>query len=335
MINPQAHDPKSYRDGVFRAPKLKQHVSPKREWSNIDAIPLYGDHSMSTTSQTRHAFRQRLAQPGIVVAPGTGDALGARLIQQAGFEAVYMSGYAVESTFGKPDVGLTTLTEMAGRAGQIADAVSVPVIADADTGYGNVINVARTVREFERAGVCAIQIEDQALPKKCGSMKGKAIVSKQEMVGKIRAVLDTRSDENLLLIARSDALAVEGLDATWERLHAYKEAGADMLMVLGPYSLEIATNFISKSPAPHAYLDSESFTMPMIPVKELERLGAKLVIFPLAITLSIPHAIRKTLQVIREAGTTEAYAKGNMVSWAECNEILGFSEIHDLERKYL
>lgn len=290
---------------------------------------------MSRISQLRRAFKKRLSEPGIVVAPGTGDAMGARLIQEAGFEAVYISGYAVESTYGKPDVGLMTLTEMAARAGQIVDSVSLPVISDADTGYGNVINVVRTVREFERAGVVAIQIEDQALPKKCGSMKGKAIVSTQEMVGKIKAVLDARSDDNFLLIARSDALAVEGIAATEARLQAYKEAGADMLMVLGPYNLEQASRFIATSPAPHAYLDSESFTMPMIPVKELERLGARLAIFPLSLTLSVAHAVRRTLKVIREQGTTQAYAKDNMVTWAECNEILGISDIQEQERKYL
>ncbi len=279
-------------------------------------------------------FRERLSQGRIVVAPGTGDALGARLVEQAGFEAVYMSGYAVESTYGKPDVGLLTLTEMAQRAAQIADVVSIPLVADADTGYGNAVNVVRTVREFERAGVSVLQFEDQALPKKCGSMTGKALVGTAEMVGKIKAALDARQDESFLVIARTDAVAVEGMNAAMDRLGAYREAGADLLMALGPYTVDQATDLLRRAPGPMAYLDSESFTMPMIPTPQLEALGVALAIFPLALTLSAARAMQRTLEVIREHGTTEAHAKDAMVAWADCNRLLGIDEIQRIERSF-
>lgn len=282
----------------------------------------------------RKRLRELLAGPRLVVAPGAGDALGARLIQQAGFQVAYMSGYAVESTYGKPDVGMLTQTEMAQRAAQMADVLSIPLICDADTGYGNAINVVRTTREFERAGVSAIHIEDQAMPKKCGSMPGRAVIPVAEMVGKIKAFLDTRQDPNFQLIARTDAFAVEGRERALERLHAYHEAGADMLMVLGPYTPEDARLFIREARAPLAYLNSETFTMPMIPVSELQALGARLVIFPLALTLAAAFAMRRTLQVIAKEGTTEKYARESMLSWAECNELLGYTDVLAAEQRY-
>ena len=289
---------------------------------------------MSRFSEVRARLREQLSKPGIIVAPGAGDALGARLVEQAGFTAAYMSGYAVECTYGKPDVGLLTLTEMSQRAAQMTDVLSIPLVSDADTGYGNVVNVVRTTREFERAGVSAIQMEDQALPKKCGSMAGKAVVSTQEMVGKIKAFLDTRTDPNFLMIARTDAIAVEGMAAAMDRLHAYHEAGADMLLVQGPYTPQEARTFLRELPGPLAYLNSESFTMPMFPVQELEQLGAKLAIFPLALALSAAHAMRRTLEVIKREGTTEAHAKHSMLGWAECNEVLGLDGIKKIEQTY-
>jgi 2-methylisocitrate lyase-like PEP mutase family enzyme len=285
-------------------------------------------------TEMRRAFAERMRKPGTTVAPGVGDALGARMVQRAGFDCVYMSGYAVETTYGKPDVGLLTLSEMAQRAAQIADCVDIPLVSDADTGYGNVTNVVRTMREFERAGVCAIQFEDQALPKKCGSMKGKAIVPVAEMVGKIKAALDARDDDNFLVIARTDAWVVEGASAAMDRLGAYREAGADMLMALGPYNEAEARSLIQKSPGPLAYLSSESFTMPMLPVSEHEKLGTRLVIFPLALTFAAAKGMERTLEVIRKEGTTETFARSSMLTWAECNSVLGLDEIHRIEAEF-
>ena len=245
-----------------------------------------------------------------------------------------MSGYAVEATYGSPDVGLLTLTEMAGRAAQICAVTSIPLIADADTGYGNVVNVVRTVKEFERAGVAAIQLEDQSLPKKCGSIAGKSLVSVQEMTGKIKAAVDARQDRDFLVIARTDVAALEGMNAVAERLAAYREAGADLLMALGPYDVDQARQFIGNAPGPVAYLNSESFTMPMIPAKELESLGVKLLIFPLALTLAAAHAQQRVLDVIGASGTTREYAPDAMLPWKDCNELLGLGEIQRIEKTY-
>ena len=289
---------------------------------------------MTHASALRSAFRTRLQQPGILTFPGTGDAMGARLTEAAGFDGVFMSGYVVESTYGQPDVGLLTLSEMAQRAAEICDVTHIPVIADADTGYGGVANVQRMMREFERAGVAGIQLEDQALPKKCGSMAGKALVSTAEMVAKIRTACDTRQDDNLLIIGRTDAMAVEGMDAAMDRLAAYREAGADMVMMLGPYTKAQARDFIGRAPGPVAYLNSESFTMPMLPVDELGMMGAKLAIFPLALSLAAARGMQRALDAIRQAGTTRHIADVDMISWAECNALMGLGAIHALENRF-
>ena len=168
-------------------------------------------------------LRQMLAGKNIVVAPGAHDALTAKIIEQVGFGAVYMTGYGqAASHLGKPDVGLLTMTEMLSRAANIVEAVNVPVIADADTGFGNAVNVMRTVREYEKAGVAAIQLEDQVAPKKCGHMTGRQVVSKEEMVGKIKAAVDVRKDRDFMIIARTDARTVHGIGEALERAKAYE-----------------------------------------------------------------------------------------------------------------
>jgi 2-methylisocitrate lyase-like PEP mutase family enzyme len=284
-------------------------------------------------SSVRTRLRERIARKPILVAPGTGDALGARLIQAAGFEAVYMSGLAVEGTYGKPDVGFLGMSEVAARAAQIVDAVDVPVLVDTDTGYGNAINVIRTVREFERAGVSAIQLEDQALPKRCGSMAGKRLVSTEEMVGKIRAALDTRHDPDMLVIARTDAAAIHGLDEAIRRATAYAKAGADLLMVLGPYAPADVRRLAAELPGPFVYLNSESLTMPMIQVNELDALGVRMVIFPIAILLTAARAMRETLREIKEKGTTLGILD-RMLSFDEFNGVVGLPAVKDWERQY-
>jgi 2-methylisocitrate lyase-like PEP mutase family enzyme len=290
---------------------------------------------MTTSTQKRQRLGKLIAQPGIVIAPGCGDPLGAALIQEAGFQAAFMSGYAVEATYAQPDVGLLTLPEMAGRVAQICDVLSIPLIADADTGYGNVVNVTRMVREFERAGAAAIQLEDQVLPKKCGSMKGKGVVSVAEMVGKIKAAIDARQDDQFQIIARTDVGALEGMNAVSDRLAAYHEAGADLLMALGPYSVEEARTFIGRAPGPVAYLNSESFTMPMLPADELQAMGAKLLILPLSLTLTSIRAMRQTLHVIRNnKADTRAHAEVAMATWADCNRLTGIDAVQSIESRF-
>lgn len=290
---------------------------------------------MISAADKRAKLRQLIGQPGVVIAPGCGDALGARLIEQEKFEAIFMSGYAVEATRGQPDVGLLTLTEMSTRVAEIAAVTSLPLIADADTGYGNVVNVTRTVREFERSGASAIQLEDQILPKKCGSMKGKGVVPIAEMVGKIKAALDAREDENFQIIARTDVAALEGMNAVEDRLAAYSEAGADLLMALGPYGESEVRTFVANAHKPVAYLNSESFTMPMLSSSVLEDIGVKLIILPLSLTLSAIHAMQQALEVIRNnQADTRAYAKERMISWAQCNALTGIEHITKIEEKF-
>src|SRR3954447_25885978 len=184
-------------------------------------------------------LRVRLAQPRILVAPGAADALTARIIEGAGFEAVYLTGAGLaNASFGLPDLGLITLTEVTAQVQRIADAISVPLIVDADTGYGGALNVVRTVRELERAGAAAIQLEDQVSPKRCGHFEGKDVVPTAEMVQKIAAGVYARQDPDLVIVARTDARAVEGFDAAIERSRAYAAAGADVVFFEAPTSVE-------------------------------------------------------------------------------------------------
>src|SRR5947208_10182065 len=178
----------------------------------------------------RRRLRELLQKPGVLIAPGAYDGLSARLVEQVGFDVCYMTGSGVaNSQLGEPDLGLTTMSEMVTQASRMCSAMSLPLIADADTGYGGVLNVRRTVQEYERAGVAALHIEDQVFPKRCGHFAGKAVIPLEEMGGKIQAALEARSDPDLVIIARTDARAVEGFDAALRRAHAYEEAGADML----------------------------------------------------------------------------------------------------------
>ena len=289
---------------------------------------------MPDATTLRARLRARIAEDRPLVLPGAGDPLGARLIQQAGFEAAYMSGYAVEGSHGMPDVGLLGMSEVVARAAAMTAVLDIPLVCDADTGYGEVVNVIRTVREFERAGVCAVQLEDQGFPKKCGSMAGRKLISKEAMCAKIRAAVDTRRDSNFLIIGRTDAFAVEGRERALERLHAYAEAGADLSMVLGPYTVEDAAFFGREVKRPLAYLNSESFTMPMIPVPELHRMGIRISIFPLSLLFAATRAMQRTLVQIREHGTTQAVFDETMVSWDAFNALTGFGDIRAAEDRY-
>ncbi len=287
-----------------------------------------------TPEKKRSKLRQILNGDKPLLIPGVGDPLGARLVQSAGFDAVYMSGYAVGGTCGFPDLGLLGMSEMVQRAESIASVLDIPLICDCDTGYGNVTNVIRTVREFERAGAAAIQLEDQSLPKKCGSMAGKGVVESQEMVGKIRAALDTRHDQNMMVIARTDALASEGVDRAIERLHSYAEAGADLLMVLGPYSVDDLKRLVKSVRKPLVHMNSESGTMPSIPTSELESMGIKIVVLPTALLLSSTRAMQNTLGHIKIHGTTTEISQNSMVSWSSFNELMGLTEMITNENRY-
>jgi len=282
------------------------------------------------------SLRALLAGPEPILAPGAYDALSARLVEEGGFPAVYMTGFGSSaSLLGRPDAGLLTLSEMVNHAARIVQAVEVPVIADADTGYGNPLNVIRTVAEYERAGVSAIHIEDQVAPKRCGHMEGKRVVSAAEMIEKIRAAIEARGSPDFLIIARTDARAVEGLDAALRRARAYREAGADALFVEAPQSEEevaaVARAFPGV-PLLFNWLEGGGKSPPM-PLARLRELGFRIIIFPLGALLTAAKAVRGLLATIRKEGTP-ASAFGQMLSFQEFNRLAGLEEIRQLEDRF-
>jgi carboxyvinyl-carboxyphosphonate phosphorylmutase len=275
-----------------------------------------------------------LAAPGVVVAPGAADALVARLILAEGFKAIYMTGGGTSSTrLGAPDVGLLTMSEMVDNAGRIVDATDLPVIADADTGYGNVLNVRRTVRAYERAGVAAIHIEDQELPKRCGHLSGKTLVSTDEMVNKIKAACDVRSDADFTIIARTDALSVEGIDAALERGRAYEAAGADMIFVESPLTMEHLRAIPKAFRVPTLFNMASSGKTPFLHTNELTELGFKLAIYPNFAILSAIRAVRSYLRDLREKGTVAHLVK-DLASFTEWFDVVGMPEVKAFEEKF-
>lgn len=280
-------------------------------------------------------LRELFARNSIVVAPGAHDALTARVIEKCGFEAVYMTGYGqVASHLGRPDVGLICFSEMLDRALNMAEAVSLPVIADADTGFGNAVNVIRTVRSYQKAGVAAIQLEDQVNPKRCGHMIGREVVSKKEMVGKIKAAVDARSDPDFMIIARTDARTVHGVDEALERALAYEEAGADIIFVESPETreeMEQINKTITKSRTLANMV--EGGRTPLLPNAELEQMGYDLVIYPTASTYWTTKAMFTLMNGLKEAGTTAGMAD-QMVTFPEFNELIGLGEVNVLGDKY-
>ena len=281
-------------------------------------------------------LRELLVQRGLLVAPGAYDALSARLIAQAGFPAVYMTGFGTAaSVLGQPDVGLLTMSEMVSCAAALAAVVGDrPLIADADTGYGNPINVRRTVREYERAGVAAIHIEDQVWPKKCGHMEGKQVISVDEMVQKIRAAVDARQDPDFVIIARTDANAVYGLEDALRRGRAYREAGADVIFIEAPRSIEELRAIAQAFPdVPLLYNWAESGKTPLLPLEEIHALGFKLVIFPVSMLFAATQALLDLLEALKQGQTSLAFAE-RMVTFSQFTDQIGLPEIQALERRY-
>jgi len=271
------------------------------------------------------ALRRALAGDDVVVAPGCYDALTALLIEQAGFGCAYLGGASVAfSRLGRPDIGLTTMSEMADTVANICERVAIPLIVDADNGFGNALNVQRTVRSYERAGASAIQIEDQTLPKRCGHLPGKSLIGQAEMLGKIRAAQDARRDDDTLIIARTDAITVAGLDAALERGNAYIEAGADVLFVESPLDdaqlAAVGAAFGHRIPLLANMV--EGGKTPLHCADELAALGFKLVIFPGAMLRMISRAGAEYLAALRRDGTT-AGIMDRMFDFQALNGIIG------------
>ena len=291
---------------------------------------------LSTPPPPRRRLRALLAGPGPVVAPGAYDAMSARLIEQAGFDVVYMTGFGTTAALtGRPDVGLLSATEMVDNARRVVAAVDVPVIADADTGYGNAINVVRTVQLYEQAGVAGLHLEDQVLPKKCGHMSGKTVISAAEMVGKIEAAVAARRDPDLVLIARTDAAAVEGLDAAVERARAYAAAGADLLFVEAPRSeSDIATVADALAgTAPLVFNWAEGGRTPPLRLDRIAELGFTLVLFPIGTLLAATAGMRSLLATLRRDGTPAAALPG-LPTFDEFTDLVGLPEVSRLEQRW-
>jgi 2-methylisocitrate lyase-like PEP mutase family enzyme len=259
---------------------------------------------------TRHrALRQRMAAPGLVTAPGCYDCITARLVEVSGFDAAYVTGSGVSmSALGAPDMGALSFGEILDRVRRICDAVSIPIIADADTGYGGPLNVIRTMREFERAGVSAVQFEDQEWPKKCGHEPGRKVASTHEMVQRIRAAADARVDADVMIVARTDAIAIEGYEAALERAERYREAGADILFVEAPQSEAQLGEVPKRMKAPCLANMVEGGKTPILPGAKLQELGFKVAIYPNSLTRLFAHAGQALLGSLKQTGGTAAFA---------------------------
>jgi len=281
-------------------------------------------------------LRALLESGQTIVAPGAFDPLAARLVEEAGFPAVYMTGFGTSAALlGRPDVGLLTMTEMAGNAGRIAACVDIPVIADADTGNGNPLNVIRTVGAYEAAGVAGIHIEDQVAPKKCGHMEGKLVIPPQEMAEKIRAAVEARAQPEFVIIARTDARAVEGLESALERGRLYREAGADVLFIEAVLSEREAEETARAFPGvPLLFNWAEGGKTPPISLGRLAELGYRIVIFPISTLLAATAAMRGILREIAQAGTPAA-AMGELPSFGEFTDFIGLPEVREVERRYV
>ena len=274
-------------------------------------------------------FRARLHRKPIVVAPGVYDALTASLAESAGFEAIYLSGAAIAYTkLGRPDIGLVSMAEVADTLSHIRERVALPIVVDADTGFGNALNVQRTVRVFERAGATALQLEDQTFPKRCGHLTDKGVIPAQEMAGKIRAAVDARASNATLIIARTDAVAVEGFERAIERAHLYAEAGADMLFIEAPKTRDELKRVVDACGTSIPLMANmvEGGVTPIVPAHDLEQIGFAFVIFPGGIVRAIAKAAQDFYGVLRRDGTTDAY-RDRMFDFRGINELLGTDAI--------
>lgn len=281
--------------------------------------------------QNRLKLKTLLNQNGIVVAPGCHDALGAKIIERVGFEAAYMTGNGVSSSLiGKPDIGLLTMTEMVNRARGMAAAINIPLICDADTGYGSMNNVIRTVEEYEAAGVSAIHIEDQTIPKKCGAMEGLKFVSMEEHVAKIKTAVKARQDENFLIIARTDSRVTMGLKEAIRRGKACAAAGADLVYVEMLESVDEMKEVTRSIDAPLMFDILENTRVPYLNVKELENIGYKLVIFCLSATFLYAQTMLDLMTSLKKTGSTSEFFD-KMMTIHDYEELLGLSQLTNQE----
>jgi 2-methylisocitrate lyase-like PEP mutase family enzyme len=283
----------------------------------------------------RKTFREFLRREKLLIAPGCFDGLSARLVEEAGFEAAYLSGGAVARSMGLPDIGLVTMSEVIERAAQVVSAVKIPVIADADTGYGNAINLVRTVREYERIGAAAIHIEDQITPKRCGHLEGKEVIPLPEMEKKLAAALASRTDPDFCIIARTDTRGVHGFEDAINRGRAFTKLGVDAVFVEAPQS-EAELEEIPRA-IPDVPLLVNVFKggkTPMLPAEQLQKMGYRIAIYPSETQRAGIFAMRQILGLLKREGTTEAMDQ-TLTPFKERDKIVGLDEWQALEKKYL
>ncbi|MEH2143846.1 isocitrate lyase/PEP mutase family protein [Nostoc sp.] len=279
-------------------------------------------------------LRQLLARPEIIIIPGVYDCLGAKLVEQTGFEVVVTSGFGIAaSTLGLPDYGFVTATEMLYSVGRIAQSVNIPLIADLDTGYGNALNVVRTIKDAVQLGVAGVLLEDQEWPKKCGHFEGKRVISQAEHVGKIRAAVEARGDSGLVIIARTDVRASLGLESAIARGQAYIAAGADILFVEAPQSIEELKAIAAAFPdVPLVANIVEGGKTPEVSVAKLQQLGFKIVFFPLTALLAVTKVMTACFLHLKEQGTTTELP--DLVSFQDFQELVGVPEYLQIEQKF-
>jgi 2-methylisocitrate lyase-like PEP mutase family enzyme len=278
-------------------------------------------------------LRELLRAGDVVVAPGVWDGLSARLVARAGFPAAYATGGGIARSMGYPDLGLLSLSEIASRLANIVEHAGVPVIADADTGYGNALNAQRAVREFERAGVAALHLEDQTFPKRCGHYDDKSVVPAAEMAQKLRAARDAMTDSDIVLIARTDALEVEGLDAAVERAQAYAAAGADVIFIEAPVSVEQIEAIARRVPQPKLINMFQGGKTPLVPVARLKALGYQIVIIPSDLQRATIRAMDDVLAAIARDGSSAALAE-RMASFTEREAVVDTAAYLARDAKY-
>jgi 2-methylisocitrate lyase-like PEP mutase family enzyme len=282
----------------------------------------------------RQRLRTLINEPRYLIVPGAYDALTARLVKIAGFEAVYLTGGGYSRACGYPDLGLLTMSENVDHISRTVDTVDIPVIADMDTGYGNALNVVRSVREYEKTGVAAFHLEDQISPKKCGHYEGKQLVSQAEMVGKIKAAVDTRRDENMVVIARTDARAIEGFEAAINRMNAYLEAGADVGFIEAPQTIDEMARIPASISKPALVNIFEGGKTPTQPAKRLEEMGFRIGIYPSQTHRAAIFAALEVLTVLKRDGDTAAI-EYRLATFHDREKAVNAAYWRDLEQKYL
>jgi 2-methylisocitrate lyase-like PEP mutase family enzyme len=296
---------------------------------------MYQEAKLGCYMRPTTELKQLVEAPEVLLMPGVHDALSAKIAETTGFSALMIGGYsATACLLGQPDTSQLSLTELRDHCARICESVDIPVMGDADTGFGNVTNVARSVRLLERSGLAGLFIEDQVFPKRCGHMAGKQVAPTEEMLAKLKAALDARQDPDFIIMARTDAIATHGIDEALERMALYREVGADMLFVEAPRDIEQMRRICSELDGPCLANMVEAGNTPLLSAAELQEIGYAAGVFPVAATYAVAHALTGLMQSLYEHGTTEQYRE-HMLDFSGFNRLVGLPELRSNEQSYL